>query len=508
MPARVSLTVTQGKLIGKTFVFEERTSCIIGRAKDCDPRVPDDEHHKTISRHHCLLDINPPDIRIRDFGSRNGTFVNGVKIGQREQDQTPEEAAQGSFPEYDLQEGDEITLGSTVLRVSLFIPTLCAECGAEIPADQQARAQRTPGIYQCEACCRKAKQSQQKEPPRPKPKVCAGCGKDVSREMGKQEQGEYLCTACRRDPEQLIKVLLELANRGNNRLQAIQDYSLLRELGHGGMGAVYLARNNRTGEQVALKVMLPQIAADERAKAQFLRETENTRALKHGHVVELWDSGCANGTFFFTLEYCDGGSAKELIKKRGGILQIDEACELILQALDGLQYAHTAEIPFVVQANGVIGPGRGLVHRDVKPANLFLVGSGRTCIVKVGDYGLAKAFDVAGLSGQTRTGAMSGTPYFTPRQQVVNFKYAKPEVDVWAAAASLYFMLTGAFPRDFTKGKDPWLIVLQTNAVSIRQRDATIPKKLAEVIDHALVDHPQIGFKTAIEFKQALESAL
>jgi serine/threonine-protein kinase len=493
MPARVTLTVIQGKLTGKTFVFEERTSCIIGRAEDCDPRIPEDEHHRTISRHHCLLDINPPDIRVRDFGSRNGTYVNNAKIGQRAKDQTPEKAAQGSFPEHDLKEGDEIKLGETVLCVSLFIPILCAECSVEIPEDQKGRAERAPGVYQCEACRHKASQAQQQELPRPRPKVCAGCGKDVSREPGKQEQGDYLCAACRKDPQQLIKALLELARRGNRPLQAIQDYSLLRELGHGGMGAVYLVRHNRTGEHLALKVMLPQIATREPIKARFLQEIEHTKALKHPHIVQLRDSGYAQGTFFFTLEYCDGGSADKLIKVRGGALPIDEASELILQALDGLHYAHTEH---------------GLVHRDVKPANLFLVGSGRSRITKVGDYGLAKAFDSAGLSGQTRTGEVMGTPVFTPRQQVINFKYARPEVDVWAMAASLYYLLTSAFPRDFTKGKDPWLIVLQTNAIPIRQRNAAIPKKLAEVIDHALVDHPQIGFKTVVEFKQALERAL
>ena len=183
----------------------------------------------------------------------------------------------------------------------------------------------------------------------------------------------------------------------------------------------------------------------------------------------------------------------KLVKDHGGTLPREEACGLILQALDGLHYAHTEH---------------GLVHRDVKPANLFLAGSGRSRVTKVGDYGLAKAFDSAGLSGQTRTGDIMGTPVFTPRQQVINFKYAGPEVDVWAMAASLYFMLTGAFPRDFTKGKDPWLIVLQTPAVPIRQRNASIPKKLADVIDHALLDTPEIGFKTASEFKQALQRAL
>src|SRR3954447_24422516 len=103
MSAKVTLTVTKGKLEGEEFVFNERTTCIIGRAKDCSPRVPNDQDHKTISRHHCLLDINPPDIRVRDFGSLNGTAVNGQKIGQREKHHTREEAAQIVSQEHDLK---------------------------------------------------------------------------------------------------------------------------------------------------------------------------------------------------------------------------------------------------------------------------------------------------------------------------------------------------------------------------------------------------------------------
>src|SRR6266404_5248269 len=110
MPAKVTLKVTKGKLQSQEFVFAERTTCIVGRDDDCQPRLPNDEDHNTISRNHCLLDINPPDIRVRDFGSRNGTFVNGTKIGQREAGQTPEQGAQLTFPEHDLKEGDEIEL--------------------------------------------------------------------------------------------------------------------------------------------------------------------------------------------------------------------------------------------------------------------------------------------------------------------------------------------------------------------------------------------------------------
>ena len=154
---------------------------------------------------------------------------------------------------------------------------------------------------------------------------------------------------------------------------------------------------------------------------------------------------------FFTLEYCDGGSVDRLMVRRGGKLAIGEAVPIILQTLDGLDYAHNAEIPNVKLKDGSIGRGRGLVHRDLKPQNLFLCTVGGTQVAKLGDYGLAKAFDMAGLSGHTYTGEVAGTPQFMPRQQVLRFKDLRPEADVWAIAAALYNMLTGRFPRDFPK---------------------------------------------------------
>lgn len=84
MPSQVTLTVTEGKFKGQEVVFTERTTCLIGRDEDCNLQLPDDKEHSTISRYHCLLDINPPNARIRDFGSLNGTYVNNQKIGQRD----------------------------------------------------------------------------------------------------------------------------------------------------------------------------------------------------------------------------------------------------------------------------------------------------------------------------------------------------------------------------------------------------------------------------------------
>lgn len=505
MPAKVTLKVIQGELAGKEFVFDERTTCIIGRENDCSPRVPNDDAHQTISRHHCLLDINPPDIRIRDFGSLNGTHVNGKKIGQRDKDQTPEQAAEVRFPEYDLKDGDKIGLQKTIFQVSIFVPTSCTQCAAEIPEAEKAAARAGDNIFLCAACRKKHVQA----PPKAPAAKCTKCGRDVSAEIGENRHGDYICQSCKADPFELLKQLLSMANQGDKKLIAIQGYTIQKELGRGGMGAVYLARHDKTQEQVALKVMLPRVALEERAKEMFLRETVNTRALRHRHVVALRDSGCSQGTFFFTLEFCDGGSVDRLMEQRGGKLAVNEAVPIILQALEGLIYAHQAEIPQVKLADGSFGRGRGLVHRDLSPNNLFLSGLGNARIAKVADFGLAKAFDTAGLSGQTSTGMAAGKPYFMPRQQVVNFKFAKPEVDVWAMAACLYQMLTGRFvPRDFPRNKDPWQVVLNTDAMPIRKRDGSIPAKLAEVIDYALIDKPEIKVKTAAEFKRMLEGAV
>jgi eukaryotic-like serine/threonine-protein kinase len=227
-------------------------------------------------------------------------------------------------------------------------------------------------------------------------------------------------------------------------------------------------------------------------KDRFLAEARHTKMLKHPNLVTLKDFCFSDGIFFFTMEFCDRGSIINLMQKRGGKLSIREATDIIIQVLDGLHYAHTE---------------KGLVHRDIKPGNIFLTVDDGKLVAKLGDYGLAKAFDFAGLSGQTATGTKMGTPSFMSRQQALDFKYVQPDVDVWAIAASLYYMLTAAYPRELTL-LDPMLAILKAKPVPIRERDASIPKPLADLIDLALRDNPDLHFTSAIEFKNALLSVI
>ncbi|AFZ58773.1 protein kinase [Anabaena cylindrica FACHB-243] len=442
MSPKVTLTITQGKFSGKQYIFESRSTCIIGRNHDCNLQLAK-EIDMTISRYHCLLDINPPDIRLRDLGSLNGTFVNNEKIGQRKRNQTAQEGLTLNFPEYDLQDGDEIKLGDTLFKV-----------GVEVEASEITK---TPKILEEEV----------------KP--------------------NYL---------NIVQRLLGLAASGDQNLQAISGYQLVRSLGKGRFGEVFLAQHSQARKFVALKVMLPAVNSQERGVQKFLQEVENTKCLKNSHVVQLLDYGFAEQTFFFTMEYCESGNIWDFMQKLGWRLPVNIAVDIILQVLDGLIYTHQAEIPYVESADGKLVKGKGLVHRDLNPNNILIANINDKIVAKIGDYGLAKAFDLAGLSGQTLTGSQMGTPAFIPRQQVLDFKHALPEVDVWATAACLYNMLTGYFPRDFTG--DPWLAVLQNDPVPIHKRNNSIPKKLAEVIDLALVEKPKITFQTADEFKQEL----
>lgn len=453
---KVTLKVVQGSLLAQEFSYQERTTCVIGRSVDCNIVLPDDQAHSTISRYHCLLDINPPDICIRDFGSLNGTFVNNVKIGQRTIDEDITRAQQMIYPEYDLKDGDEIKLGDTVFQVTMA------------------------------ATENQAKQS--------------------------QDTKELSQINLQADPLDKVNQLLGQADQGKKELIAIRGYRIKKQLGKGNMGAVYLATKSDSSkdvqaeneQMVALKVLLPKVESNTRARQQFIRETKNTKLLNHKNIVSVHDIGCYENTYFFTTDYCEVGSVAQLIKKKGGKLPLFMALKILLQVLDGLQYAHTVKIPSIVLADGKKTSGVGLVHRDLKPGNLLLTQIDDMLRVKIADFGLAKAFDTAGLSGRTATGVSAGTPYYMPRQQVINFKLAKPEVDVWAAAATFYKMVTGKHPRRYTKAADPWLTTLKNAAIPIRKREPSIPAALAEIIDTALVDQPEIGFKTAIELKETI----
>jgi tRNA A-37 threonylcarbamoyl transferase component Bud32 len=452
MSGKLTLAVTAGPMAGRTFVFDEHDTLLCGRLADCHVCLPDD---RWISRHHFLLEVNPPDARLRDLGSLHGTYVNGQKYGGRQPHETPEEGAKRDYPQVDLHNGDEVKVGKTVFRVQVEV--------AETPAA---------------------------------PVCCQRCGKEVTAEVGVARQGEYVCAACQKlveqDPLALLVVLLDQAQpRAGSPAFDLTDYEMGKRLGAGGMGAVYLARHKRSGELAAVKVMLSRVRVDDHARQHFLREIETTRTLSHPHVVQFLNSGAEGSLFYLLLEYCEGGSVADLMKRRGGPLPIEQARPILLHALRGLAYIHA----------------QGFVHRDLKPQNILLSGSEGSFTAKIADLGLAKSFEQAGLSGMTATGSYAGSFPFMPREQVINFKRVQPVSDVWAMGATCYSILTGSYPRPLSRGQDPMMVILQGEIVPLRKRAPHLPERVAHVIDRALETEVFKRYQHAGEMYEALSDA-
>lgn len=285
----------------------------------------------------------------------------------------------------------------------------------------------------------------------------------------------------------------------------LQGCTVEKPLGEGGMGETYLL-HNRSGAKLVLKMLKDPYVMDKEARVLFVREMKHTRELTHPNIVTLFDSGEHAGNLFYTMEYCAGGNADDLVETSGGKLPPERALPIIMDVLTGIAFAHDAPVTDVVLRDGTRAAGRGIVHRDLKPSNILLVPDGPA---KVADLGFAKAFEFAGRSGVTGPNDRGGTIVFQPRQQVKSLLYAKPEVDLWAAAASLYYLLTGAYTRDFIDARSAAWIVKNTPPIPIRKRNPLIPPTLADVIDSALDDTREaLPYQSAADLRDALRAVV
>lgn len=490
MPARVKLEVTSGPIQGKVFAFDGHDTFLFGRHSDCHARLPKDGY---VSRHHFILEVNPPDARIRDLGSLNGTIVNGVKYGGRSPHELPEDATGREYPACDLKNGDQIKVGRTTIAVHVDMPSVCGRCGVEVDADSDGDGDHKSEGVLC-ATCRKNLTTKPRDEMAPRSTRCERCGKDAVSETGGARDGQYLCQSCRYEMTSDVaglKQLLEAAKKQDGARPDVEGYDIDIELGKGGMGVVYRAKREPGGHLVAVKLMLAKVAVNDRARKMFQREIQVAQQLRHPNIVRFVDQGSAGGAFFCVLEYCNHGSLDALLK-RHGTLSLKTAAPLIIQCLTGLAHAHRYNF----------------VHRDLKPHNILLHKQGGDIVAKVTDFGLAKSFQTAGLSGMTATGTVGGTFYYMPREQLTNFKYVHPTSDVWSIAATLYRMLTGQYPLDFPDNRDPMEVLLRDEAIPIRQRKSNIPGAVAEVIDRALLSDTSQRYQDASALKTALQKAL
>jgi WD40 repeat protein len=258
-------------------------------------------------------------------------------------------------------------------------------------------------------------------------------------------------------------------------------YEVLGELGRGGMGVVYKARQINADRLVALKMILAGGQAGPDLLTRFRTEAETIARLQHPHVVQVFEVGEHNGLPFFSLEFCLGGSLDK--KLAGTPLPPQEAATLVEKLARGVQAAHEAKV----------------LHRDLKPANVLLAADGTA---KVTDFGLAKKLDAQGV---TLPGVVMGTPsYMAPEQARGAAQELGPAVDVYALGAILYECLTGRPPFRAAMVLDTLRQVVSEEPVPPRQLNAQVPRDLETICQRTLAKEPARRYATARELAEDL----
>lgn len=503
--AEVILHVVDGEFAGTSYSFDEPCICTIGRSPSSSIEFSG-EAGIGVSRKHCVLDVRPPRVFLRDAGSSNGTYVNGRNIG-------PEANDPGKpLMSVELDDNDIIQFGRNAMRVELVQPEYnCYVCNRVIREYDLESSLTEDGLRICRSCRRaglKAPFSPAARTLRVVP--CARCGLEVTIAPNSAARNlsdaEILCPDCKARVAQTASFPRPLLRKAETDGVHVPGYRILDRLGRGGSGIVYLAQDETTLEKVAIKLLLPGAAMEPECRADFIREAENLQALNHPNIVSLLGCRLDGDELLLITEYCAGGTIRDFLRKQGRPFRLRQALDLVYQILDALEYAHNVKI----RKESLIPEQpaytvHGLVHRDIKPANIFLKMESGILTPKIADFGIAKAFDDAGLSGCTLTGDFSGTLSFIPRQQYLNYKYVKPEVDVWATAATLYYMLVGSPPRDCSGG-DPEE-AFSMLPYPIQDLNDEVTPSIARVLNRALDDRGSLKFKTAASLKIALRNA-
>jgi len=199
-------------------------------------------------------------------------------------------------------------------------------------------------------------------------------------------------------------------------------YEIIEELGKGGMGAVYRVEDTKAKEEIALKLIKPEIAAEKKTIERFRNELTTARKIRHKNICGMYDLNEEKGTHYITMEYVPGEDLKSFLR-RSGHLTISKAISTAKQVCDGLSEAHEL----------------GIVHRDLKPSNIMIDKSGN---VRIMDFGIARTLKTKGITG---SGVMIGTPeYMSPEQ--VEGKEVDQRSDIYSLGAILYEMVTGRVP--------------------------------------------------------------
>ncbi len=282
------------------------------------------------------------------------------------------------------------------------------------------------------------------------------------------------------DSDGLTRTMIASIDRLERGILFAGRYEIIEEIGRGGMGRVYRAYDRQLKEDVALKLLKPEISFNEKAVERFRNELKFARRIAHPRVCRMYDLGESGLAHYLTMEYVEGEDLKAFIR-RSDHLTTAKALDIGRQIAEGLEEAHRL----------------GVVHRDLKPQNVMIDREGKA---KIMDFGLARISETEGLTG---SGLMLGTPeYMSPEQ--VDLKDVDGRVDIYALGIILYEMVTGHVPF---KGETPLAVALKQKnekARDVRESNPLVPDTLISVILKCLEKDPGHRYQTAAETSEAL----